>query len=244
MTYEYLRHLSYFLMCRILLVRYTVPTMNNSANLLIRKENYRLWFEFYKLCKQSKKTHIQINLEKLEDFYNSWGEVTTVKFDAWWKTHQHLFNEPMIKVLPDISMRQTADSLLIEVPLNQSTSAISITIKQIIETHTQMVKRKRTKRFTGTYSLSENSQPKLDEIREVLNFYKDVYLPNARISMSKLYPFVKDYYAKKKRELPHSLDDRKNSFKNVIRNLLRWKTKGDAYMENVSKGVFPGKVNG
>jgi hypothetical protein len=99
-------------------------------------------------------------------------------------------------------------------------------------------------RMMAVCSLSENSQPKLDEIREVLNFYRDVYLPNPRLSMSKLYPFVKDYYVKKKKELPHSLDDRKNSSKNVIRNLLRWKTKGDAYMENVSKGVFPGKING
>jgi hypothetical protein len=133
------------------------------------------------------------------------------------------------------------------VPINQSTSAITTSLKKIIEEHTQMVKKKRSKKFTGTYTLSENSQPKVDEIREVLNFYRDVYLPNRRLSIPKLYPLVKDYYAQRKKDLPDSLKDKKNNrdtYKNAIRNLLRWKTKGEGYLINVSNGVFPGKVTG
>jgi hypothetical protein len=187
-----------------------------------------------------------VNLERLKksQFYEPWSDVTTVKFDKWWKSHQHLFAEPVIKVLSDITLRQTPDSLIIEVPMNQSTSAITTSLKKIIEEHTQMVKKKRSKKFTGTYSLSENSQPKLDEIREVLNFYRDVYLPNRRLSIPKLYPLVKDYYAQRKRDLPDSLNDKKNKYPNVVRNLLRWKTKGEGYLINVSNGVFPGKVTG
>ena len=223
--------------------------MNKSATLLIRKENYRLWFEFYKICKQSSRTDLKVNLErqKMLEFYEPWGDVTTVKFDTWWNSHQHLFAEPVIKVLSDITLRQTSDSLIIEVPINQSTSLITTSLKKIIEEHTHMVKKKRSKKFTGTYSLSENSQPKLDEIREVLNFYRDVYLPNRRLSIPKLYPLVKDYYAQRKKDLPDSLKDKKNNrdtYKNAIRNLLRWKTKGEGYLINVSNGVFPGKVTG
>lgn len=218
--------------------------MNKSATLIIRKENYRLWFEFYKICKQSSRTDLKVNLErqKMLEFYEPWGDVTIVKFDRWWKSHQHLFAEPITKVLTDISLRQATDSLIIEVPLNQSTSAITASFKKIVEQHTQMAKKKRSKKFTGTYSLSENSQPKLDEIRDVLNFYRDVYLPNRRLSIPKLYPLVKDYYAQCKKDLPDSLNDKKNKHSNIVRNLLRWKTKGDGYLINVSNGVFPGKV--
>jgi hypothetical protein len=76
-----------------------------------------------------------VNLERLKklQFYEPWGDVTTVKFDTWWKSHQHLFAEPVIKVLSDITLRQTPDSLIIEVPINQSTSAITTSLKKIIE---------------------------------------------------------------------------------------------------------------
>jgi hypothetical protein len=67
--------------------------------LLLRKESYRLWFEFYKLCCLSTEIRVIKNLEITKDFYKSWGDVRGVKFDDWWKTHQNLFTEPVVKVL-------------------------------------------------------------------------------------------------------------------------------------------------
>jgi hypothetical protein len=37
-----------------------------------------------------------------------------VKFDNWWDKHQNLFTEPVVKVLGDINLRQSEDSLIIE----------------------------------------------------------------------------------------------------------------------------------
>lgn len=215
---------------------------NKNQNFLIKMENYRLWFEFYKICCLSNRTDIKLNLKRTGGFYKSWGDIKNIKFDDWWKTHDHLFQEPIIKVLDDLSLRQTTDSLIIEVPLNQSTSALIETLKKLInEKHRKVSKKKKTK-FTGTYQMTEKSEPKLKTIRGVLNIYRDVYLPNNRPKIPKLLPMVEQYYNKKKRmTIPTSLDTNINDLDNVLRNLGRWMKWGDNILINVSQSNFPGK---
>ena len=212
--------------------------------LLLRKESYRLWFEFYKLCCLSTEIRVIKNLEGSKDFYKSWGDVRGVKFDDWWKTHQELFTEPVVKVLGDINLRQSEDSLIIEVPLNQSTSKIIESLKKLIDSEQKPNYRKKKVRFTKSYQLTKGSEPKLDTIRNVLNIYRDVYLPNKKPKIPKTLELTIDYFDKKKRMvLPDSLKllNHLSNQKNVERNLGRWMKWGETIMFNVSTGEFPGK---
>ena len=216
----------------------------NKSSIILRKESYRLWFEFYKMCCLSTQISIIKNLEKSKDFYKSWGDVRGVKFDDWWKSHQDLFSEPSVKTLRDVSERQTDESLIIEVPLNQSTSKLLELIKVEIELGQKPNYRKKKVRFTKSYQLTSGSEPKLDTIRNVLNIYRDVYLPNRKPKIPKTLDLTYEYYEKKKRmKMPDSLQltNHLSSHKNVERNLGRWMKWGETIMANVSNGEFPGK---
>jgi hypothetical protein len=216
----------------------------NITPLLLRKETYRLWFEFYKLCCLSTEIRVIKNLESTKDFYKSWGDVRGVKFDDWWETRKNLFTEPVVKVLDDFKNRQTENSLIVEVPLNQSTSKIIESLKKLIESEQKPNYRKKKVRFTKSYQLTKGSEPKLETIRNVLNIYRDVYIPNKKPKIPKTLELTIQYYDKKKRMvLPNSLKltNHLSNQKNVERNLGRWMKWGETIMLNVSNGEFPGK---
>jgi hypothetical protein len=56
-----------------------------------RREPYRLWFEYLRVAHASKDAKVKEALRRTADSYKLWGDVVTVKFDEWWKTHGHLF---------------------------------------------------------------------------------------------------------------------------------------------------------
>ena len=216
----------------------------NKTSILLRKESYRLWFEFYKMCLLSDEISIIKNLDRSYEFYKSWGDVRMIKFDDWWKTHQELFSEPVVKIINDLTFRQTDESLIIEVPLNQSTSKLLESLKKVIESCQKPNYRKKKVRFTKSYQLTKGSEPKLETIRNVLNIYRDVYLPNRKPKIPQTLILTNEYYDKKKRMvLPDSLKmtSHLSSKKNVERNLGRWMKWGETIMKNVSLGEFPGK---
>ena len=184
------------------------------------------------------------NLERTKDFYSSWGDVRGVKFDDWWDKHQNLFTEPVVKILDDLKNRQTENSLIVEIPLNQSTSKIVESLKKLIESEQKPNYRKKKVRFTKSYQPTKGSEPKLEKIRNILNIYRDVYLPNKKPSIPKTIELTIQYYDKKKRMvLPDSLKltNHLSNQKNVERNLGRWMKWGETIMLNVSNGEFPGK---
>jgi hypothetical protein len=216
--------------------------MNKSSNLLIRKENYRLWFEFYKLCRLSSRKDVEINLKKLGDFYDSWGDVTKIEFDDWWKTHSRLFEQPVVKVVKSEDEMESPYGILIEVPLNQSVTETLSQLKDILIKEQKSSSKKKKTNLIGRYQLTEGAEPKLKTIRSVLNIYRDVYLKNDRPKIPKLLPMVVEYYdSKKKMTLPTTLDINQNDLDNVLRNLGRWMKWGETIMLNVSSGKFPGK---
>jgi hypothetical protein len=216
--------------------------MNTTSNLLIRKENYRLWFEFHKLCRLSNRKDVEINLKKLGNFYDSWGDVMNIKFDDWWKSHSRLFEQPVVKVVKSEDEMESPYGILIEVPLNQSITQTLSQLKDILtREQTSSTKKKKTN-LIGRYQLTEGSEPKLKTIRSILNIYRDVYLKNNRPKIPKLLPMVIEYYkTKKSMTLPTTLNTNQNDLDNVLRNLGRWMKWGETIMLNVSNGEFPGK---
>jgi len=216
--------------------------MNTTSNLLIRKENYRLWFEFYKLCRLTNRRDVEVNLKRLGNFYDSWGNVTNLKFDDWWKSHSKLFEQPVVKVVKSEDEMESPYGILIEVPLNQSVTETLSQLKDILVKEQKSSTKKKKTTLIGRYQITEGSEPKLKTIRSVLNIYRDVYLKNNRPKIPKLLPMVVSYYdSKKKMTLPITLDTNKNDLDNVLRNLGRWMKWGETIMLNVSNGEFPGK---
>lgn len=210
--------------------------------LIVPRESYRLWFEFYKLCCLSGDSRIKANLIKSADYYNQWDDVKNIKFDDWWVTHSILFAEHQVRLLDDPEDRQSDDSLLLEIPLNRSTTALLADVKRLIDANRPTSTKKRKIVFAGTYQMSEGSEPKLRTIKDVLNIYRDVYLPNKRPKIPKLLPLVLDYYKQSRRmTLPKSLNQADSDQDNVLRNLGRWMKWGNKILENVSLGQFPGK---
>jgi len=216
--------------------------MNTTSNLLIRKENYRLWFEFYKLCRLTNRRDVEVNLKRLGNFYDSWGNVTNLKFDDWWKSHSKLFEQPVVKVVKSEDEMESPYGILIEVPLNQSVTETLSQLKDILVKEQKSSTKKKKTTLIGRYQITEGSEPKLKTIRSVLNIYRDVYLKNNRPKIPKLLPMVVSYYdSKKKMTLPTTLDVNQNDLDNVLRNLGRWMKWGETIMLNVSNGEFPGK---
>ena len=65
-----------------------------------KKQQLRLWFEFYKLCLSD--PDLQENLKKSEEYYRPWGDVSDVLFDEWWKTHHWLFGGFRVKEISKV----------------------------------------------------------------------------------------------------------------------------------------------
>ena len=94
----------------------------------LKKEFYRIWFEFYKISINSPDPVVLKNLKKSDDLYSPWGDVEKITFNQWWDSHKHLFQENSVSVIESSYDRKFQDTLLLEVPINQSTTVL---MKQI-----------------------------------------------------------------------------------------------------------------
>lgn len=218
--------------------------MNNQNPLLIKKESYRLWFEFYKLAVKNKKYDVTKALNASLEYYKPWGDVSSIKFDDWWKKNSKLFEQFSVKILNNISERQLKDSLIVEIPLNESTSVLLKKVKYAIDNErTKNTSKKRIgKKLLGNFQLTQNSEPKLRTLREVLNVYRDVYLNSQNPKGVKFYKEVLDYYESRTRNkrIPPALDPNGNP-ETTAKNLRRWIQWAKQIELNVAKGEFPGK---
>jgi hypothetical protein len=225
--------------------------MNNDKILPLKKEFYRIWFEFYKISLTSTNPTILKNLKKSDDFYTSWGDVERTTFNDWWDSHRHLFEEQSVSIIEDVITRKYPDSLILEVPINQSTTVLLKKIRQLIDEE-QTKRSRQPKKFrviTSQFVISDRSEPKLVVLKDVLNIYRDVYLKDTNLRGKKLLNEVYKYYKGRKRKdhqrLPKTIDDRgstkEEDIKRITRNLRRWIQWGDTITLNGSKGEFPGK---
>ena len=72
-----------------------------SPNPTSRRQHIRIWFEFYNcLCDPD----LSENIKKSSDYYKPWGDISSVKFDDWWKDHKDLFGVTRVEetVFPNI----------------------------------------------------------------------------------------------------------------------------------------------
>lgn len=207
------------------------------TNLIIKKDSYRIWFEFYKLALQNKS--LSVNKGR----YNQWGtDVENLKFDEWWKSHSKLFEQPVVKIVKSEEEMESPYGILIEVPMNKSVTETLSDIKDLLVKQDKTNK-KTKKVLIGRYQLTEDKEPKLKIIKEVLNVYKDVYLKMENPKGQKFYDAVVRYYASRKRNtrIPPQLIDVNRGNSSAVRTLGRWIQKAKKIESNVANGEFPGR---
>ena len=219
--------------------------------LVLKRENYRLWFEFYKLALSSTDATVKKALKKTSVRYERWGQVAGVKFDTWWRSHAFLFEETkQIRLLVDGETAQIENCVVVEIPLNKSATDLATEVRRILVAEYEKQARRKSKKIPSTaYQLSDGAEPKLASIREMLNVYRDVYLKNTNLRGEKLLTAAQSYYKNRKNKrwarIPMSLEtasgDSASEYKErPMRNLRRYIQKAEKIVLNVASGQFPG----
>lgn len=220
------------------------------TNLAARKEAFRLWFEYLKIARLSKDAKVKSALVVYEPYYRPWEMDKAEKFDPWWKTHSHLFEEKfVVREIKTGEAPLDPDALLIEVPLTQSPTILTKKVKAIIQAAfeaRERTERKGKKKPTAYYRLTEGSEPKFDAVREMLSVYRDVHLKNPKLKGEKLLAATHQYYLGRKNKrwakvpmaLMYNHEDEKVR---AMRNLRRYIQKAEQVVLNVARGQFPGE---
>ena len=106
---------------------------------------------------------------------------------------------------------------------------------------------KSRKIITGKYQVTNNSEPKLLILKDVLNVYRDVYLKNSQLQGMVLLEKVHQYYLNRPRNkrIPNAINyfnlKSTKEKQRVTRNLRRWMQWAKQIELNVARGEFPGK---
>jgi hypothetical protein len=226
----------------------------SATKLAARREAYRLWFEFLRLARSSNDSRVKAALARSREFYGPWGDVATVKFDDWWLSHGHLFEEQVaVRRLADGERPTDPNSLVIEVPLTMAPTKLLKAVKAVIERASeehlrQVAKRKNKTLATARFRLTAGAEPKLVAIREMLTVYRDVFLAHPKLRGQALLEVVHRHYGSRKQKkwqkIPLPLMADKGDVMRVItaqRNLRRYITNAEQVLLNVAGGSFPGE---
>ena len=220
------------------------------SNLAARREAFRLWFEYLRIARLSADIKIKSALVVTEPYYRPWEMDKADKFDPWWKTHGHLFEEKFaVRELKSGEAPLDPDALLVEIPLTQSPTILTKNVRAIIQAAfdaRERSERKTKKKPTAYYRLTEGSEPKLDAVREMLSVYRDVHLKNPQLRGEKLIDATHEYYLgrknKKWAKVPMALMyDTDGDKIRAMRNLRRYIQKAEQVVLNVARGQFPGE---
>ena len=237
-----------------------------------RRQHLRLWFEFYRLCHRGavsgralvvradkgKLLDFAPNLKKSAEFYAPWGDVRTVKFDAWWKDHQHLFGETL--VLEVSAVTPHPDVMHLAVPLNQ-------TVSKSLEQIEGLIKAKQTNRLKdrgidptalksmnigfGQYELTRGVEIRgatLNDILMTLVTWIDLGQPAVN---SKFCQKLREVFEERpiSTHIPYLISTKAQKDENgdlrfdeaQIRSVRRYINRGIKVCRSVSSGDFPGK---
>jgi hypothetical protein len=220
------------------------------SRLTHRREAYRLWFEYLRVAHASKDPKVKEALKQRSDFYTPWGDVVTIKFDEWWKTHGRLFEEAhSVRRLSPGEAPSNPNSLVVEVPLNQSPTELAQHVKAIVQEAfgAQTPTSKKSKKLSfSMYLLTQGAEPKLRAVREMLTVYRDVYLKRPDLRGKKLLDATHLFYVGRKSKrwakVPTPLlSDSDGDTIRSMRNLRRYITKAERIVRNVANGEFPGE---
>tara|TARA_B110001469_G_scaffold50208_1_gene48862 strand:- start:884 stop:1576 length:693 start_codon:yes stop_codon:yes gene_type:complete len=105
--------------------------MNNHISMRSKKQHIRLWYECLQICHAHDK--YAANLKSSQAFYEEWGNVRGIKFDDWWKTRKHLFEDLYVREVTRLS--KSPNTITLSIPINEKISTILTDVKLIVEKH-------------------------------------------------------------------------------------------------------------
>ena len=105
--------------------------MNNHISMRSKKQHIRLSYECLQICHAHDK--YAANLKSSQAFYEEWGNVRGIKFDDWWKTRKHLFEDLYVREVTRLS--KSPNTITLSIPINEKISTILTDVKLIVEKH-------------------------------------------------------------------------------------------------------------
>ncbi len=224
------------------------------SRLPYHRETYRLWFEYLRVAKKSERQDVKDALKRSASFYAPWGDVLSERFDVWWKKNGHLFEQRnIVRQLRVGELPSDPQALIVEIPLNRSTTKLTKAVKALIEQawkeREKQGKRKNKTVASSSYSITEGAEPKLRAVREMLTVYRDVHLKNPALGGYDLLRAVQNHYKNRKQKrwakIPMALtvaaSNNPELRNTAMRNLRRYITKAETVTLNVARGEFPGR---
>ena len=199
-----------------------------TRKLTVKKEAYRLWFEYLKLVlllidpsfktkdKKLFEIIVKINTAYMnnKDYYKDWHITKNTNFNTWWESHSTLFEEKsnVRQILPGHTL-SSSNSILVEIPLNRSATEISKRVMDIV-IDAQALAGLRTNKKTkivgsASFQVSTGSEPKVKILNDMLIVFRDVYKSNPKLKGTKLVEAIHSFYEK-----------RRKGFTSVPKNLI------------------------
>ena len=214
-----------------------------------------MWFECLQICHSD--PQYSENLKQSKDFYEEWGEVTSIKFDDWWKHHKYLFDEVIVKEVTKVS--NSPNTITLSIPLNESVSTIIKDVKRIVERKQSdrlvelgedQYKRKSKSLGIGKYSFTQKEIKGLFHYQNLEMYKVYLRLKKPPINRNFLIEVRKGFDSRVRSQLrstmvnlPQMSDfDRlktNSDFEDVIRSVRRSLKGVEKTLTNVSKGRFP-----
>ena len=199
-----------------------------------RIQKYRLHFDYLKTC-----------LEFPNDFkvdkskYTNWklNLVSKYKFDKWWsQVGKNLFEKEIEQVKEVRTPRQSNTSTFVEIPIDTPTEYAIEKIRDILQTKTSKTTNERLRPlelqiYLETFKLRKQNK-KLLEVAKLLR--------EKRLRIMKTH---KSRALMKDERTVKFLDKRDMDYYVIQRIILRYNLHAKRILENVSKGIFPGKYS-
>ncbi|MDA7635248.1 hypothetical protein N8755_05000 [Alphaproteobacteria bacterium] len=220
-----------------------------SPNPTSRRQHIRIWFEFYKLSLLD--PGLSENIQRSLDFYKPWGDITSVKFDDWWRDHKDLFGITRVEETKRISKHP--NSLNVTIPLNQPITNSIKQLRSIIEERQKerlaemgidTSSQKTSSVGIGQYEFSKGVEIRGRTLNEILVIYR-IWISKGRppINMDLIKSINETLRSRPKSKwVPMiMIDEEPEDYLNLVRQVRRLINRGKKITESVSKGQFPGK---
>ena len=223
------------------------------SRLIVKREAYRLWFEYLKVAVGSSDKRVKAAVQNTKAFYAPWEVGSDTLYNAWWDNHAALFEEKFqVRELKPGEERLDPGALVVEIPLTESPTVLLKRVKGILLAAYEAQERaskKSKKKPSAIYRLTEDAEPKLAAVREMLTVYRDVHIKNPNLKGERLLEAVHKFYlgrkSKRWAKVPTSLlytsgKGREEDLARALRNLRRYIQKAEKIVLNVANGHFPG----
>ena len=199
-----------------------------------RIQKYRLHFDYLKTCLEFPG---DFKIDKSKYIYWKLNLVSKYKFDKWWsQVGKNLFEKEIEQVKEVRTPKQSNTSTYIEVPNNTPTEYAIEKIRDILQ----------SKIFTKT---NERLRPlELQIYLETFKLRKQnkQLLQVAKLLREKRLKIIKTHKSRalmKEERTVKFLDRRDMDYYVIQRIILRYNLHAKKILENVSKGIFPGKYS-